>query len=329
MIVPGYTFIASIAAIAYARAVPILAEIDESLTIDPDDVERKITSHTKAIMAVHMQGAPCNMKRLKRIADRHNLFIIEDVAQACGGSYQGTKLGAIGHVGAFSLNIFKTITAGDGGMLTTNDKGLYERAFAFHDHGSQPFRLGLAGECNLLGLNLRMHELTGAVGLAQVRKLKPILETLREKKQRFKQALSAISKLRFRILHDEEGDCATTLTLLFESKSIAEAVAVAISSKTLLQSGKHYYANMIQLLNQNMPTPHGCPFACSAFPSEVSYTVGMLPQTDDILGRAISLSVGVCDSYLGSNFGINVLTDNKLIVEKADEFRRCTAHILA
>lgn len=329
VLVPGYTFIASIASVAYSRAIPILTEIDESLTIDPEDVERKITSRTKAIMAVHMLGTACNMSRLKEIAKRHNLYLIEDAAQACGGSYQNAKLGTIGDVGGFSLNIFKVITAGDGGMLTTNNTDIYQRAFAFHDHGSQPFRLGLAGEGNLLGLNLRMNELVGAVALAQVRKLKSILNTLKEKRFKFQKALSEITNLRFKTIHDEEGDCSTTLTLLFESPEIAKAVSAAIGSKTLLQSGKHYYGNMIQLLNKNMPTKDGCPFACKSFyPEEVSYQLEMLPKTDDILGRAISLSIGVSDSYLGTDFGINIFSNDDSIWQKAEELHRLTATIL-
>ncbi|WP_075900019.1 DegT/DnrJ/EryC1/StrS family aminotransferase [Moorena bouillonii] len=329
VIVPGYTFIASIASVAYSRGIPILAEIDESLTIDPDDVERKITHRTKAIMAVHMLGKPCNMTRLKEIANRHNLYLVEDVAQACGASYKGKKLGTIGDVGAFSLNVFKVITSGEGGMLITNNTNTYERAFAFHDHGSQPFRLGLAGEGNLLGLNLRMNELVGAVALAQVRKLAKILSTLKDKKYKFKKALSLIPNLYFQNIHDEEGDASTTLTLLFESQSVAKAVAKSIGSKTLLQSGKHYYGNMVQLLNKNMPTEYGCPFACeNSYPSKVVYTQGMLPQTDDILGRAITLSIGVSDSYLGTDFGINIFYEDESIAEKAQEFRDLTASIM-
>jgi dTDP-4-amino-4,6-dideoxygalactose transaminase len=158
VIVPGYTFIASIAAVTYARAIPVLAEIDESLTLDPQDVERKIGPRTRAMIAVHMLGAPCDMDALREIAARHKLFLIEDVAQACGGSYKGAPLGSSGDFGAFSLNIFKTITAGDGGLFTTGSTPLYERAFAFHDHGSKPLRLGLADADSMLGLNLRMNE---------------------------------------------------------------------------------------------------------------------------------------------------------------------------
>ena len=129
VIVPGYTFIASMSSIIVARAVPVLAEIDESLTLDPADVEKRITPRTRAIMAVHMLGNPCNVDALKAVAEKHKLVFIEDAAQAFGGSYKGKRLGTIGKIGAYSFNIFKTINAGDGGMVVTDDDELYFRAF--------------------------------------------------------------------------------------------------------------------------------------------------------------------------------------------------------
>ena len=327
VIVPGYTFIASIAAVAYARAVPVLAEIDESLTLDPRDVEAKIGPRTKAILAVHMLGAPCKLDELKSIARRHNLFLIEDVAQACGASYKGAALGTIGDFGAFSLNIFKTITAGDGGMLTTNTTRVYERAFAFHDHGAKPFRQGVLDDGSLLGLNFRMNELVGAVALAQIRKLQKIVATLQYKKKVFKELLSQLGGLQFRAENDPDGDCGTVLALLFDSRKRAEAIAEALGSKTLLQSGKHYYGNMVQLLNKNMPAAEGCPFRCPHFSTDITYSKQMLPRTDDILSRAVCLSIGVSDSYLGTDFGINVLDDEDAIRQKAREFDHRTAHL--
>ena len=329
VIVPGYTFVASISSVIYSRAVPVLAEIDESLTLDPKDVERKITPRTKAIMAVHMLGAPCDMDEITRIARERNLRVIEDACQACGGSYKGAKLGTMGDIGAFSLNVYKTITAGDGGMLITDDTASYERAFAFHDQGAKPLRLGLADEGSLLGINLRMNELTGAVALAQLRKIETILSLLRSKKGLFKERLAKIPRLRFRTLHDEAGECATVLGLIFETGDMAGAVAKALGSKTLVHSGKHYYKNMAHLLGRNMPTKHACPFACEAHPTEVSYRPGMLPQTDDLLARTILLSVGVTDPGLGTDFGINILTEEQAIARKADEFTQLTSRLLS
>ena len=212
-------------------------------------------------------------------------------------------------------------------MLTTNSTRLYERAFAFHDHGAKPFRLGVMDDGSLLGLNLRMNELVGAVALAQIRKLQKIVTMLRHKKRVFKDLLTQLGGLKFRVDNDPDGDCGTVLALLFDSRKRAEAIAEALGSKTLLQSGKHYYGNMIQLLNQNMPAAEGCPFRCPHFSTEITYSKGMLPRTDDILSRAVCLSIGVSDSYLGTDFGINVLDDDDAILQKANEFELRTAHL--
>ncbi len=327
VIVPGYTFVASMSSVIYSRAIPVLAEVDESLTLDPQDVERKITPRTRAIMAVHMLGAPCNMAEITRIAVQHGLYVIEDVCQACGGSYKEDRLGTIGDMGAFSLNVFKTITAGDGGMLVTNDYSSYERAFAFHDQGAKPLRHGLADGGSLIGINLRMNELTGAVALAQLRKIERILTTLRAKKFLFKEELAKIPGLRFRPLHDDAGECATVLGMNFDTRETAVAVAKAIGSKTLDRSGMHYYKNMTQILGRNMPTDHTCPYSCAEHPGDVAFREGMLPKTDDILERTVLLSVGVTDTGLGTDFGINILMDEREILEKAAEFRRLTEHL--
>lgn len=145
VIVPGYTFFASCASVIAAKAIPIIAEVDSSLTMDPDDLEKKITSRTKAVIPVHMRGAPCNMDRIMDIARRHNLSVIEDVAQACGGSYKGKRLGSLGDCNAFSLQYHKIITSGEGGVVTTDDALLYDRAQGYHDSAAcwRPDRFGL------------------------------------------------------------------------------------------------------------------------------------------------------------------------------------------
>ncbi|GAG39613.1 unnamed protein product, partial [marine sediment metagenome] len=218
VIVPGYTFIASISSIIYAKAIPILAEIDESLNIDPRDIRKKITKRTKAIMPVHMLGNPCDMDSIMEIAEEFGLYVVEDSCQALGATYKGKKLGSIGDIGAFSLNIYKTITTGDGGVVVTDDDNLYERAFGFHDQGHKPYRMGLEiGHRSLIGMNLRINELTGAVALAQLRKTDNIISILRDKKRKLKNAISGNKKLGFRKINDE-GEIATLLTLLFKDK---------------------------------------------------------------------------------------------------------------
>ncbi|OGG05462.1 MAG: hypothetical protein A3F83_11210 [Candidatus Glassbacteria bacterium RIFCSPLOWO2_12_FULL_58_11] len=310
VIVPAYTFVATYSSAIFAGAVPVLCEIDESLTLDPEAVETKITSKTKAIVPVHMLGNPCRMDAIMDIAGRHGLLVLEDACQAAGGSYKGKKLGTIGRMGAFSLNIFKTITTGDGGMIVTDDKGLYTRAFALHDQGHTPNRAGVqVGRRSILGLNFRVNELSGAVALAQLRKLDRILETLRSKKTKFKQSIANVPGVSFRTLPDPAGECATLCTVLFDSAEKAGRVARTLGTTTVDQSGWHVYANM-EHVNRYLKEA-GQPYGKGAY-----------PRTDNILSRAINISVGVVDAGLGAAFGININSSDAEIRQKAESFIR-------
>jgi dTDP-4-amino-4,6-dideoxygalactose transaminase len=307
VIVPGYTFIASISSIILSNAIPVLAEIDNSLTLDPKKIEELITPRTKAIMPVHMLGNPCDMDAIMAIAKKHKLFVIEDCCQAFGASYKGRRLGTFGDIAAFSLNIFKTITAGDGGAVAVNDDLLYERAFGFHDQGHKPSRMGVeVGNRSIVGMNLRMNELTGAVSLAQLRKLDGILKKLREKKTKLKKLLGDLPHVEYRKVNDGEGECATLLTLLFDTKDHAEKFCGAIDSKPIAYSGWHVYNNMEQVLNRVTGATANCPFDCPRYPCQREYKKHMLPQTDGILDRAVNISIGVVDKGLGAPFGINI-----------------------
>jgi len=317
VIVPGYTFIASIAAVVYAKAVPILAEIDDSLTIDPNDIVKKINKKTKAIIAVHMLGSSCDMDKIRDIAKKYKLYVIEDVAQACGGEYFGKKLGSFGDCGVFSLNIFKIITTGDGGVLTTNNNKLFRKAFSIHDHGFAPDKKRVIDEDSLIGLNFRMNELVGAFGLAQIKKITKILKILKRNKSIFKKELGKINCGKYRKFNDENGDCATSFVIIFDSKKLADKVAKKLNTITLINSGKHYYGNMLQVLNKKTPVNRGCPFKCKNFPSNVVYKKNMLPKTDDILSRSIAIGIGVKDRYLGTGFGITPLDGKEIIIKKA------------
>ena len=147
VIVPAYTWIASASAVVAMGAVPILAEVDESLTLDPMDVRRKISPYTKAIIPVHMRGAPSQMDELMAIAREHKLPVLEDVAQADGGSYHGQRLGSVGDVGAFSLQFNKILTCGEGGMVTTNDDDILRRVLMYNDVvGGQRNNVPAAGD---------------------------------------------------------------------------------------------------------------------------------------------------------------------------------------
>jgi dTDP-4-amino-4,6-dideoxygalactose transaminase len=319
VIVPGYTFIASITSIIFARAIPILTEIDETLTLDPEDVEKKITRRTKAIMLVHMLGNPGNLKEILKIAENNDLILIEDCAQAFGATYNGKSVGTFGQMGAFSLNIYKTITAGDGGMVITNDNELYKRAFAIHDQGHLPLRQGVEqGKRTVLGLNFRMNEITAAVAGAQLKKVNFIKKKLKENKKLLMDILKSNTRIKFRKIIDKNGDVGTLLTFFMPTIKSAQTLANKLGSKTVAKSGWHVYNNMEHLLGRMTVTDEGCPFKCPYYQGiEVEYRKGMLPKTDNLLSRAINISIGVSDPGLGSAYGININSDYSEIEEKA------------
>ena len=328
VIVPGYTFIASISSIINARAVPVLAEVDLSLTIDPADIERKITSRTKAIIPVHMIGNPCDMDSIMRIAKEHNLYVIEDACQGMGGSYKGKKLGTIGDIGCFSLNRFKPINTGDGGALVTRSEELYKRAYAFHDQGHLPMREGAEeGSRTIFGLNFRMHELTAAVAIGQFDRMDTILETLRRNKKIMKDEIAKVPGAQFRTINDP-GECATLLTLCFDTQEKAEAFASAMNTRTVHHSGWHVYDRMEHLLNRSTPTDFKCPFTCPLNAYEPEYTKGMLPFTTDLLKRSVTIGIGVSDKGNGAGIGISVLSSEEEVLAMAKKVTGVLAGIL-
>jgi dTDP-4-amino-4,6-dideoxygalactose transaminase len=333
VIVPGFTFVASISSVVYAGAVPVLVEVDRTFNLDPEDVEKKITPRTKAIMAVHMMGNPARLDELKAVADEHDLFLVEDCAQAFGASYKGRPVGSVGHVGAFSFNVFKTITAGDGGMIITDDEEVYRRCFAFHDQGHAPLRDGVEiGKRPFLGLDFRYAELQAAVLLAQMRRLPAMLDHLRGNKQRFRSAIAGLPGLEFREVIDPQDEVGTILTVILPTPEVAERIAQDLSSKVVAEAGWHVYGNMEHLLEQCVVNPVGCPFSCPHYVErggEVRYWKGMLPQTDDLLARSMNISIGVPDAGLGASFGVTVMDGPSVVDEKAAEFRQVASRYLA
>jgi len=310
ILIPGYTFVASIGAALLVGATPVLVEMDQSFTMDPVDLEQKITAKTKAIMPVHILGNPCDMDAIMSIAQKYRLMVIEDCCQALGASYKGRRVGSFGDTGAFSLNIYKTITSGCGGLLTTNNTTLYERAFGFQDQGHSPFEMKTQRrEGAFIGMNLQMNELTGAFALGQLKKLETILRQLKEKKTRLKQAIMAgnIRQMDFRTINDPD-ECHTLLVVIFQDAAAASRIAKALGTTTVQESGWHVYSNMDQILNYTD--------AAGKHP----YSKNMLPRTDDLLNRSIALSVGVVDPGLGAAFGINILSSEDEIDQTAEQF---------
>jgi dTDP-4-amino-4,6-dideoxygalactose transaminase len=329
VIVPGFTYVASISAVVYARARPVLAEVDGTFDLDPADVEARITPRTRAIVAVHMLGNPARIEALRAIADRHGLALIEDAAQAFGATVAGRWVGSFGAIGMYSFNEFKTITCGDGGMVVTDDEALYRRCFAIHDQGHLPLRKGIEiGARPMLGLNFRMTELEGAVLLAQLRKLDRIRDHLRANRDIVWSLIEDLPGLGFRELPDRNGDLATHLVVTFPDADIASSVAAGLGAITLGHSGWHVYAHMEHLLGQRTATGRGCPFDCSAtHPGPAAYEVGMLPTTDALLARSMSFAIGVLDPNLAA-FGLRMRDDATVARRQAERFREVAARYL-
>lgn len=231
VIVPPFTFVATIEAVLFAGAIPVFADIDETLCLDPKAVEKAITQKTKAVIPVHMCGSMAKIDELKSLCDDKGILLIEDACQAVGGTFKGRSLGSIGQMGCFSFDYVKTITCGEGGAAITNDENLYFRAHAFSDHGHDHIGSDRGKEDHILvGTNYRISELNAAVGVAQLRKLDTILDTQRKNKKTLKDALSTIPEITFRDIPDPEGDTATFLAFFLPSEERAREIAQAFAA---------------------------------------------------------------------------------------------------
>jgi 8-amino-3,8-dideoxy-alpha-D-manno-octulosonate transaminase len=235
VITQSFTFIATVEAILELGAKPVITEIDKSLNMDPVDLEKKITDKTKVIIPVHMAGVPAKMDEIMTIAKRHNIAVLEDSAQALGGTYKGKYLGTIGEAAIYSLDIGKVITTGEGGVLVTVNKEICLRAREYSDHGHKQNPNVPRGEDtrSYWGFNYKMTELQGAVGLAQLKKLDYILEKQREHKKQIKEAVKDIKSIEFRELPDPEGDAGDTLIFFVKTKEKANKFAKLLSDEGL------------------------------------------------------------------------------------------------
>ena len=307
VIVPAYTFFASISAIVMAKGIPVITEIDESLTLDPKAVEKNITDKTKAILVVHMVGHPAKMDLICDLAKRHNLYVIEDVAQACGGKYKGKYLGTWGNFGCTSFDAYKVIASGEGGMVTTDDEWLYTRAQSYHDTAAcwRPDRYARERKPGELfcGENYRMSEMSAAIGLAQLRKLDLINESTRKIYNQLREEIELPNWAGWIEPNDPEGICGYQLGILFDSQEIAgKAMRADIGIGGLAGAGTqgardwHVYWNWEHVLEQKTATSEGCPFKCPFVKQLPEYHEDMCPRTKDIMLRTGFIGIQPTDT---------------------------------
>ena len=299
VIVPAFTWIASASAVVAVGAVPVVAEVDQSLTLDPAAIAAQITPYTKVIMPVHMRGGASRMDAIMEVARKHNLKVVEDTAQADGASYQGRRLGTWGDAGAFSLQFNKIITAGEGGMVITNDDEVFKRVQMYQDVVGG-IRNHIPAAEILPGVNYRMPELLGAVALAQLKKLDGLLATMRRNKGMIKESILSVAARKgftFRTMNDPAGDAAVALILIAPDAAAAHRFGEALEAEGgdawILYSPDavdyHVYAHWTPIMGQRAWSEKGGPWR--NHPRQVPYTTDMCPRSLDLLSRAINLDI--------------------------------------
>ncbi len=232
VIVPTFTFVATFEAVLSVGAIPVLADIDDTLCLSPEAIEQAITPNTKAVVPVHMCGGMAQLDRIKAICEERGVLLIEDACQAIGASFQGKALGTFGSAGCFSFDYVKTITCGEGGAMVTDDDDLATKADGFQDHGHDHVGNDRGAESHpFMGLNFRISELNAAVGLAQFRRLDEIIATQRKNKKVLKEALGVVPEVSFRRLPDPEGDNASFLSFFLPSEESTRAAIGALAER--------------------------------------------------------------------------------------------------
>jgi len=244
VIMPSFTFVASFEAILSIGAVPVLVDIDETLTLDPAAVKAAITPKTKCIMPVHMCGSMADMDALQQICTEHNLILLEDACQSIGGTYKGKKLGTIGDAGTFSFDFVKTITCGEGGVVMTNNKDLYIKSDAYTDHGHDHLGVDRGADLHpFIGYNFRISELHAAVGLAQIKKLDTFLSIQRKNNKLLRSYLEQIPGITFRAVPDEDGDSCSFLSWMLPTEASTKAAIESLKEAGVFAGNFYWYAN--------------------------------------------------------------------------------------
>ncbi|HEU4574713.1 MAG TPA: DegT/DnrJ/EryC1/StrS family aminotransferase [Chitinophagaceae bacterium] len=244
VIMPAFTFVASFEAVLSIGAVPVLVDVDDTLTLNPDAVRKAITPRSKCIMPVHMCGSMADIDALLSICKEHNLLLLEDACQSIGGSYKGKKLGTIGNAGTFSFDFVKTITCGEGGVVMTNTADVYTKCDQYTDHGHDHLGADRGADLHpFIGYNYRISELHAAVGLAQIRKLDQFLEIQQRNYSALKTVLSQIPEISFRKIPDPEGDSCTFLSWFLPTEAITKAVVSELKARNILGGNFYWYDN--------------------------------------------------------------------------------------
>lgn len=289
VLVPAYTWVSTAAAPLVLGAVPVLVEIDESLTMDPADIRRKITPRTKAILPVHMLNLVCDMDTITAIAREHGLAVVEDACQAFGVRYHGKRVGTLSDAGAFSFSQTKNISSGEGGLVATEDERIWSRAGMFHDVGSYT-RKGYVqrDEPLFVGLNLKMSELASSVLLPQMRRLDAELDRYRARRRIAVEELSAEPTIRVAPHHSPEE--AVGLVVTFDDPADAERFGRLRGVNRLIETGRHVYTNWESIRGRRTYDERFDPYGWSGN-ADGTVHAETAPRTLDLLARTCRISL--------------------------------------
>lgn len=308
VLLPGLFWVACPSSVVRTGAIPRLVEIDDTFSMNPDDLEQKINERTKAVLLIHMCGTSGDVERIAAICKQHNITLIEDVAQANGGSYNGKPLGSFGDMAIFSFQYNKNMTTGEGGLIVSDDDLLGKRAWAFHDVGyarNDMGRVDRHGEVQTWGQGIHMSELTAAMAVTQERKLDQITGAMRIRNHQLYEGLAQIASVTTRRRLDPTGDSGPfviiTLPTPEAAHQLVEATRAAGVRPTRPGSGNirmenwglHLYWENNSLVNKRSMHSSGRPWSdpLNTFHTEISYEKGTLPAMDDLIARSILIPV--------------------------------------
>jgi len=294
VIVPPFTYAASVEAVLFVGAKPVFAEIDETLCLSAAGIKKVLTPKTKGICLVHMCGGMANMDEIMELVKEHNLILVEDAGQAFGASYKGTYVGLFGKTGCYSFDFFKIATAGEGGVLVTNDEVAYKLADSYSDHGHDHIGSNRGMEQHpIIGFNYRISELHAAIGKVQTKRVPDIISRNNKNKKLLTEILSATDGISFASIADPAGDSATFLNLFLPDTSTAKAV-VDEFNKAGVTGFNYWYTNMYHFINQwehikNLKTAARLPIEILGAPQD--YNKLDLPKSQEVVGRLISFGI--------------------------------------
>jgi 8-amino-3,8-dideoxy-alpha-D-manno-octulosonate transaminase len=322
VIMPSFTFVASFEAVLSVGAIPVMVDVDDTLTLSPEAVRGAISIKTKCVMPVHMCGSMADMDALKEICDQHGLILLEDACQSIGGTYKGKMLGTIGHAGTFSFDFVKTITCAEGGVIMTNDKDIYEKCDGYTDHGHDHKGADRGADLHpFIGYNFRISELNAAVGVAQIKKLDNFLAIQRRNQAQLKAIFEQVPEITYRRVPDPAGDSCSFLSWFLPTEAITRAAVNEMKAQGILAGSFYWFDNNWHYIRKWDHLKHS--ITLNGLHPDIKAAV-MKHATDDfsesdaVMGRCISTAISLLwtEEQIAAKGAQMVAAIKKVLVEQ-------------